>query len=364
VNIVHGLAQADMESVDGASNSVRMLAAAQVRLGHDVTVILQTSPHDVAGATAAPDEVRLVPWTDGRRLRQLRSHADVVHLHSAFSPRLNLVDALLRGPACVVASPRGAVAPTVLRRGAGRKSVYSAVFDRPRLRRADGVIALSAAESADVVDFVRPRETRVEVIPNPIDLSSTAAVRRTSDRVVYLGRFDVLHKGLDRLVSAARQSSAEFHLYGNGPLPADLLATLPANVYVHGPVFGAEKAAVLRSAALYVQASRWEAFGRSIAEAAAAGTPLLVSSECDLAGEIAGQGCGVAVNFDCSAEVAARIDSLLLPDNSPARVDMSSRAAQWAARSFSADAIGDRVVSLYSEILASRQLSRPERTFG
>jgi glycosyltransferase involved in cell wall biosynthesis len=103
--------------------------------------------------------------------------------------------------------------------------------------------------------------------------------------VLFLGRFDVEVKGLDRMVEIARfVPEADFHLYGRAQdrRGLDLPRSAPANVYFHDPVFGRAKAAVFANATLYLQPSRWEAFPISATEAMALGVPCAMSENLHL----------------------------------------------------------------------------------
>ncbi|HEX5494859.1 MAG TPA: glycosyltransferase family 4 protein, partial [Mycobacteriales bacterium] len=122
---------------------------------------------------------------------------------------------------------------------------------------------------------------------------------------------------------------------------------LPGNVTVHPPVFGERKAAVLGAAAVYAQPSRWEAFGRSLAEAAMAGTALVVSAECDLAGQVTAAGGGLVVDFDCPDRTAAAIDALLAGGSDGRRAAMGQAAATWAARNFAPALVATRTIAAY-----------------
>jgi glycosyltransferase involved in cell wall biosynthesis len=368
VRIVHALASAAEQSVDGCSNVVWTLARAQAALGHDVHLVVygRSVPgvravcpagpapggEPVAAAAGGPapaGAVGLVAVTDLAALRALRRRADVLHLHSAFAPRLAWVQAVFGGVVPVVAAPHGGLAWPVLGRGRAKKLAWSVLVERRRLRATDLLLAVTAAEARDIGAYLGRRRPPVAVLPNPVRLEAgVPGAGRDRRRVVFLGRFDVLTKGLDRLVVAAGHSRAEFHLYGR-PRPGGPPVASAGNVVMHPPVFGAAKAAVLAGAAAYVQPSRWEAFGMSLAEAALAGTPLIVAADCALAGDVVGHGCGIRVDFDDPPGAAAAIDALLGDD--AARLDMGRRAADWAA-SFAPAAVAAESVRLYGSLRA------------
>jgi glycosyltransferase involved in cell wall biosynthesis len=120
-----------------------------------------------------------------------------------------------------------------------------------------------------------------------------------------------------------------------------------ANLGLLEPVYGEAKVQLLASARAYVHLARWEAFGLSIVEAAAAGVPLVVSSEIDLAEDIAESGAGLVVDLEdwsTTVEGARRFlrdEDLLLA--------AGDRARAWARASFASPAVGGKAESIYAK---------------
>ncbi|MDQ1448493.1 MAG: hypothetical protein QOC79_1464, partial [Actinomycetota bacterium] len=110
----------------------------------------------------------------------------------------------------------------------------------------------------------------------------------TGGYLLWLGRFDPQHKGLDLLVRALatvpRNARPRLRLVGpdwrDGRERMNALVRalhLEEWVSVETPLYGDEKWSALRSATGFVYPSRWEGFGNSVAEAASLGVPLLVT---------------------------------------------------------------------------------------
>jgi glycosyltransferase involved in cell wall biosynthesis len=351
VRIVHALAEPMPQSVDGCSNAVWTLSNAQAALGHEVCIVAQSATGPVTAGERGP---WLIGWSDLPGLRRLRSWADILHLHSGFSPQLTWVQAVFAGAVPVVASPHGAFAAPVLVRRPVRKRAYTWAVERRRLRASDLLLGVTLAETDEIARYLGRRQPPVTVLAEPIAaVPEPARGPRQANRVIFLGRFDDKHKGLDRLVAVAQHSRAEFHLYGYAQ-PGRTTA-LPgrsaSNVIVHRPVFGVAKTAVLGQAAAYVQPSRWEAFGCAMVEAAMAGIPLVVSAGCGLAADVVRSGSGIAVDFDQTRAAAAAIDQFLSRDSDDERAEMGRRAADWALRSFSAPQVAGRAVEMYEALL-------------
>lgn len=94
-------------------------------------------------------------------------------------------------------------------------------------------------------------------------------------QLVWAGRLDK-DKRPDFFIDLARETGLAARVYGAGPLLDALLAAAPANVEIAG---WADPASLWHNAWAFVGTSRREAFGRSAAEAAQAGLPMLISDE-------------------------------------------------------------------------------------
>ena len=156
------------------------------------------------------------PTTTGRRrLAALADRdVDVVQLHSVFTPPNALLARRLRVP--YVISPHGGYAPASLARSTRRKTAYKYLLERPMLRRAALRVALTDVEARDLDAFGAGRPVAVipnGVIPAPRDLDGAAFRRElglgpTDRLLLFVGRLDILHKGLDVLLDGVARASA------------------------------------------------------------------------------------------------------------------------------------------------------------
>jgi glycosyltransferase involved in cell wall biosynthesis len=114
-----------------------------------------------------------------------------------------------------------------------------------------------------------------------------------------------------------------------------------------GRLEGAAKARAFAAADLFILPSYQENFGIAVAEAMAAGLPVVVSHAVAIAREIAGAGAGFVTGND-AMEIAAAIERAARDSEERAR--MGSRAAHHARERFSWDRTARALMELYGEV--------------
>ncbi len=211
----------------------------------------------------------------------------MIHLHELFRPPHLHLGRLLRSTPYVV-STHGAAAPQNLQRYRLRKAAYGRLVERQLAGRAAALVALTAAERDELADWL-PGAPPITVIPNVADPSLLAApawhTTSGSHEVISLARWDVRHKGLDRLATlAAAFPGTTFTVHGsrcgNEPERLEQLRhQAPGNLCLAPAVHGQAKADRLRAARAFVLLSRWEGLSMALLEAMALGVPCLVSPE-------------------------------------------------------------------------------------
>jgi glycosyltransferase involved in cell wall biosynthesis len=354
------------------------MAKEQARLGHQVTFLVHSAP-DLAGLDYAADagfRILHIPanfWQyDSLRMqRQLTTQPpDVVHMHSVFQAKQATLAMQLRQRGIpYVIKPAGGLLPDVLKRGRWQKLIYSYLLEKRRFKNAGAIAVVTPREQDPVLDFVPRYQGIIRWMPNPVDAQSlhglhwrgipTDADPSSPQRVVYLGRFDVLHKGIDRLVAIARYlPEVEFHLYGteDDKTKAWLDAIrqeLPTNVMFHRPVYGAEKFRVLSEASLYIQPARWEVFGISIAEAMYLGTPCAIADTINFAELFQQHDLGLVFASEDASQAAQRLSDAL---SNPAQLHHWSATAQaFAYQHFEPAAVARNYLRLYADVLPKAQ---------
>ena len=219
--------------------------------------------------------------------RALRG-ADLVVMNSAWAPHNAMAGrcALKLGIPYVLA-PRGAYEQEIFDRRWAIKRPWWEAVEGPLVRRAHGVHLFFDAE--------RPILERlgftggVIVAPNGVEPPSDVVWDGgTGGYVLWMGRFDPDHKGIDLLVRAVEQiAPADRPLVrlhgpdargGRGRMQ-ELVSALGLEqwITVGNAVYGREKWDMLSRAKGFIYPSRWEGFGNSVAEAASIGVPTVVT---------------------------------------------------------------------------------------
>jgi len=354
-------------ALDGVNATIWQAAAAHAGAGHRVTLLAESEPEETDRVAANAMGISLVPVPTGRFIYEadavnaLARECDIVHLHSVFILRqAMLARQLSRLGVPYVITPNGGLSPTSLQRGRVKKAIYSLLLERPRFRAAAAVSVVVPGEADDLRAFVPHYKGIIRYIPNPADASSMAGFHwkfnPDNNRIVFLGRFDVLHKGLDLLWQIARRlPHLSFELYGKEDYRtrkwlARLMKERPANVHVKSPVFGPEKAAVLAGAAMYLQPARWEGFPLSVVEAMLVGVPCALAGRLNAGRQFLDNDLGLT--FEARADTAARrIDQALHDQASLER--WSARAREFATSRFHAREVGRQFLDLYRDVLHS-----------
>jgi glycosyltransferase involved in cell wall biosynthesis len=344
------------------------LLTAQVAEGVDVTLLVlgeldQTSRAEAARVGVSVTTVnsqRLETLSrDGRAtIRYIRP--DVVHFHSVFIPaHAQLAKALGRLDIPYFLSPHAGLN---LWRGRMKKAIYGSLIEKPYFRRAATIFVLTKRERQVVERWLGPRGRSPQYLelPNSMPALSPGTdlwIPGESHRLVYLGRFDVMKKGLDRLVEIARLlPGVEVNAYGAAyqterPGFERLCRQgLPANMCFLEPVHGAAKMTALTSATIYVQASRDDGFPMSIVEAMRLGVPVAVTKGCDIAETIGEQDLGMLLSDDPSSAAA----ELMAAMQDSSRLAHWSRAGrEWTINALSPKRTAQRTIRAYEAALVS-----------
>ena len=209
-----------------------------------------------------------------------------------------------------------------------------------------------------VHDYRFPRE-RTLVVPNPMRAERFLGVEPAPQRppvILVLGRISV-RKGVEDVIALARLLAergveVKVRVIGGPSLFSDytkLLEDLPAGAEHVGNIASAEVPGELARASVLLQASRYEPFGLTVAEALAAGVPVVGTSE---VGAIEGVERSVVTEVepgDVEAMAAAIVATLGRLEREGERIHAVARAE--AQRLFAPEVVCERISAALVELV-------------
>jgi glycosyltransferase involved in cell wall biosynthesis len=319
----------------------------------------------VAQLTVAPDTPL---WRLGGPVAALASERsiDLVHLHGAFNRSNTAISRAIAHP--YVFSPHSGYDPVSLRRSRIQKVVYRLLFERPMLRRAALIAALTDVELDQVRSFGANRP--VVVIPNgvttpardvdPLAFRRDLGLPDDAHLAAFVGRLDVYRKGLDRAVGGLAEAPM-WHLALVGPRFRDvprlerMISELAIQDRVHftGERHGKQLEEALAGVDLFVLLSRWEGLPMALLEAMSFGTPVLVSPEVKRVLDVEDSGAGWMRPEEEVGELLRR-----LGNDGDVELEARGRAAQELAKRYEWDAVAEQYEDAYKMVLRSRESVR------
>jgi glycosyltransferase involved in cell wall biosynthesis len=367
VHVIAGLDRAH----GGPSYTVPRLCRALATLGAEARLLsvagadgCDISLDDVGGRCFPRDWARVPMVRDlrcssglARALHELVPKVDVIHDHGLWlMPNVDAGRAALLARKPFVVAPRGMLAPAALAFSGLKKSMVWALLQGDVVRRAACIHATSEQEHDEIRDF--GLKNPVAIVPNGIDLpelGERSISAAAADRVVLsLGRIHP-KKGLDRLVRAWASLEAghpEWRLRIVGPdelgharelvaLASELKAR---HVSVEKSVAGEAKIAAYQQADLFVLPTLNENFAITVAEALAAGTPVIATKGAPWHA-LQSEGCGWWIDHGVEPLAAALANAMVMKRE--ALQAMGAKGRAWMARDFSWDRVARDMVDVY-----------------
>ena len=350
----------------GVQQHIRGLAEALADLGHDVSVISPADDDAALPAYVVPAG-RAVPvpyngsvarlafgFLSASRVRRWVKEGDfdVLNVHEPTAPSLSLL-------ACWVADgPIVATVHTAIPRSRALHAAQPILASA--LEKISGRIAVSEAARTTLVEHLGGDAV---LIPNGV------AVRQFEQAdplpgwpgeggtLGFLGRLDEPRKGLPVLlrafeIMAASRPGLRLLIAGRGDLP-EILARVPEalrpRVVLLGQVSDEDKARVLHSVDVFCAPNLGgESFGIVLAEAMAAGAPIVASDLDAFRRVLRGGRAGELFETGSAEDLAAAAGRLL---DEPARRARLSAAAAAAVRDYDWPVVAKDVVQVYEAVV-------------
>jgi glycosyltransferase involved in cell wall biosynthesis len=340
------------ESLAGAGASVKLFSLGGDAPSFERGVFREQFPQTLAGVPFL-SQLRLSSALEAALAREGAS-TEVIHTHGLWlAPNIYPAAAALAHDALFVLSPRGMLSEAALAFSPLKKRLVWAAAQRKAAQGAGLIHATSAAEAEEI--RAAGLRAPITIIPNGVETSPLKPGRHQGPRTVLsLGRIHP-KKGLDRLLKAWSRLGPvadEWRLRIVGPSEgghAADLRTLAASlglraVDIEGPLFGEAKAKAYQDADLFVLPTLNENFAMTVAEALAAGTPVIATKGAPWPG-LSQQRCGWWVDHGEAPLAAALAEAMTLP--APALAAMGERGHQWMVRDFSWERIGCDMLEAY-----------------
>jgi glycosyltransferase involved in cell wall biosynthesis len=367
----------------GPPRSILGLCRELPRHGVDVEVMTTTAGGPEAELPPAIDpieydgvRVRYFPLAEPRRFwnapglrRALAREArafDLIHVHGLWNlPAWDAARLARRSGVPYVISPRGMLEREAMAIGRGRKAVAFRLVERRNIESASWLHATSRQEVETLeATGIGP----VVFAPNGVDVDELKpddpgatghkfGISPSEKVVLFLGRIHPI-KRLDLIAaSVGRLGSTipDVRVVVAGP-DADGWQSRVAGRFAHagvrvtwtGAVTGRDKANLLAAARVLVLCSDSESFGMSVAEAMAAGTPVVVTRTCPWP-DVEREGAGRWVPQDADAMAVALGE--ILRDEALGR-SMGERGRALVARSYTWPAAARTIADGYRSVLA------------
>lgn len=298
-----------------------------------------------------------------KELRKRAQEFDIVHIHSLYGSHTRAASRACRRQGIpYVVSPHGSLDPYHWRQKRWKKAPYERFIERPSLNASRAIVVNSAHErrGVELLGFDVPTRIVPQGVARPAgwkDFRDAALRTDGPSSIVYIGRV-ATKKRIDLLVdafAAVAASRSDVELVIAGPsqnVVGDALRAqiarlgLGNRIRLVGGVYGDEKWKLLARASMFVLPSEDESFGVAVAEAMAAGVPVIVSDGVALHAEVMERGAGVVVERSVSS-VAEAIERLLRAPDLAAT--LGRRGMELATSEFSWSCISAKSEAVYLE---------------
>ncbi|MEM9452366.1 MAG: hormogonium polysaccharide biosynthesis glycosyltransferase HpsP [Cyanobacteria bacterium P01_E01_bin.6] len=321
-------------------------------------------------------------------LAQHASRYDIAHIHALFSPVSSMAATIARWQGLpYILRPLGTLDPADLQKKKQLKQLYATVLERANLSGAAAIHFTSDQEAkiserfgAPTTDIILPLGVEPPSFSASPTFHASATLLSTSPdaslhpstppppphlipTLLFMSRIDP-KKGLDLLIPALttlHQEGVLFRFVIAGSNPQDpnyeqqigdriRSSVLSECTQIIGFVTGEAKAALLQQTDVFVLPSYYENFGIAVAEAMAAGIPVVISDQVHICPDVQKGNAGWVSRCDVDDLTHHLREALTHPKQ---RQQRGLHAQQWAIEHYSWQAIARQSIKIYHQICAS-----------
>lgn len=297
---------------NGILTVLNSLSQAQKNAGADVIIGGLAKEKD---KIAPLSNLKVIPDKKVFQSIIMEFNPDVVIFHSLYKlPYLGFSKYLRKKNIPYLIEFHGAATQENARKSRYKKSIANLLGFNKFLISAKGFIYLNQAE--EIKSVVRNKNKEFLIIPNGVNPNKTNKhyTKKKKCELVFLGRINWIHKGLDYLLEALDILQKDgwenrIHVSFLGPMHVpgtfeEQIGKLQNIATYKGPIFGAKKEDELEKSDIYILTSRYEGMPMTILEALNHGCPCIVTPQTNMGDFITATNSGWVVEL--SAEKIAQ----------------------------------------------------------
>lgn len=310
---------------EGIGTVLMNLVKKEQALGHDVRVVSKYKNDvyttlDISTITQKHEFDRfLKTWVP-----------DVVMFHSLYEMEFLAFAKVLKARQIPYAiQMHGALSKENYKKSHIKKVVANFLWYNNYIKSARCIVYLNQGEYDNCV--VKNLNSKHAILPNGCDEVSCIEIDKESNHpfeIIFIGRININHKGLDELVKAIRLLKSQkikdihFSFYGNDS-DADvskfkqMLIGLESIAQFCGGIYGEDKNKKLRNSDLFILTSRYEGMPMGVLEAISYGLPCLLTPGTNMSDVVAENGAGFKCNFEYKSIAQAILVARDLIQKSP-----------------------------------------------
>ncbi len=321
---------------------------------------------NIAVEALAGNSVKQIPFTKPFEIRALPepfNKPDVVIFHECYRPDyLQIARNLRKYDIPYIVMPHGELGKEAQSKKYLKKKAANILLFNRFTNQALAVQCLSQRELQET-NFGKKKI----LITNGVFIPDTRKTSFHDDRVelIYIGRLDAFHKGLDLMVDAVakvqevlRQEKVHIDIYGPDRLGRyehmeSLIdkAGVKDVVHMHHEVAGAEKEKLLLEADAFIQTSRFEGMPLGILEALSYGIPCLVTEGTNLSEKVSVYSAGWSAKTDAEDISRAIVRAIKDRQHYP---EYGENGRKFVEKEFSWHTIARNAIDTYENLIASK----------